>query len=216
MPYGAHETMEAHEILMEKINMISHFSLYARSARNPQLRDMIARHSQEAVRSYNDLVSLTRNNTRFTPVAGNTVTQGISPEQVQYGLRNPQQMAPQTDATLSDQEIACAMLLCHKNGAKNAMAASLECADPNVRRALVNSAVTCNNQAYEVFLLLNQQGVYQVPTLNDHTAQTFLHSYQPVGAGAGVTQFAAPMMGTGVPNVNLTNTGFMSQGQMWQ
>jgi hypothetical protein len=27
---------------------------------------------------------------------------------------------------------------------------------------------------------MNQQGSYQVPTMQDHTAKTFLHSYQPM------------------------------------
>jgi spore coat protein CotF len=44
---------------------------------------------------------------------------------------------------------------------------------------LVNGAVTCSNQAYEVFLFMNERGIYQVPRMNDQTAKTFLHTYQP-------------------------------------
>ena len=36
MPFGAHETMEVHEILNEKINMINHFSWYMQNCRDPQ------------------------------------------------------------------------------------------------------------------------------------------------------------------------------------
>jgi spore coat protein CotF len=43
---------------------------------------------------------------------------------------------------------------------------------------LVNGAVACSNQAYEVFLFMNERGIYQVPRMNDQTAKTFLHSYQ--------------------------------------
>jgi spore coat protein CotF len=179
MPFGAHETMEMHEVLMEKINVITHFNLYAKQTKNPQLLDMIVRHQQEEMRSYNEIIAFTRGNSRFSPIPSNTEISGISNQQIQYGLSNPPQFAPQADATLNDNEIAIAMLLCHKNGARNCSWASLECADPNLRRTLFNSAATCTNQAYEVFLFMNEQGLYQVPTLNSQTAETLLHRYQP-------------------------------------
>jgi len=59
MPFGAHETMEVHEILNEKINMINHFGLYKQICQDPQLRDMIERHMQTAVASYNEIVQYT-------------------------------------------------------------------------------------------------------------------------------------------------------------
>ena len=179
MPYGAHETMEMHEILMEKINTITHFNLYAQETNNPHILDMIGRHTQEAIASYNELVSYTRRGGEFQPITSHTDIANVGHHQIQYGLHNPQQFAPQAGAKLSDREICGAMLLTHKNGARNAMMASLECADPNLRMMLTNSAAACANQAYEVFLYMNEQGLYQVPTLNSHTAQKFLHSYQP-------------------------------------
>jgi spore coat protein CotF len=179
MPFGAHETMEAHELLSEKINAIAHFNLYARQARNPQLKEMIQRHRQEAIRSYNELVSYTHDYNAAPRMGMHQPASGVNPGQIQYGLRNPQPMGPETDASFSDQEIACAMLICHKNGAKNAMMGAVECADPHLRRMMLNSAVVCADQAYETFLFMNQQGLYQVPTLNDHTAKTFMHAYQP-------------------------------------
>lgn len=179
MPFGAHETMEVHECLVEKVNVISHFNLYAQETRNPQLLDMIVRHQQEEIRSYNEIIGLTRGTSQFNPVPSNTMIRDVRHEQIRYGLRNPPQIGPQPDARLSDGEIALAMLQCHKNAANNCMRASLECADPNLRRALLNSAATCNNQAYEVFLLMNQQGLYQIPTMPDQTEANFLQQYQP-------------------------------------
>ncbi|WP_123042477.1 spore coat protein [Cohnella candidum] len=193
MQFGAHETMEVHECLMDKINQIAHFNLYASQARDPRLQDMIARHRHTAIMSYNELVHLTQGNTRFQPIMSNPSMQGMGGQQVQYGLHNPPQMSPQTDAKFSDQEIAAAMLICHKNGAKNATWAALECADPNLRRAIQNSAMACMNFAYEVFLLMNEQGQYQVPTLKDQTAQTFMQSYQPADQ-ALMSQFGAAGM----------------------
>jgi spore coat protein CotF len=180
MPFGAHETMEVHECLLEKVNMITHFNIYAQQAKDPQLQDMLARHQQEEIASYNEIVNITRGNNGFTPVPPNTNIRGASNQQIRYGLNNPSQFSPQPDASLSDREIAVAMLLCHKNGARNCTQATLEAADPNLRLALLNSAATCMNQAYEVFLFMNQRGLYQVPTLKNQTAETFLNIYQPV------------------------------------
>jgi spore coat protein CotF len=180
MPFGAHETMEVHEALNEKINMINHFGLYSQQTQNEQLRQMIQRHLQTAVQSYDQLVSYTHD---YQSGQQRKQAQGMinaEPQSIQYGLNNPQQQSPQLQGQLNDNQIAWALLCCHKNSAKNAMNSALECADPNIREMMIMSANTCANHAYEVFLFMNQQGQYQVPTMQDNTAKTFLHTYQPV------------------------------------
>jgi len=181
MPFGAHETMEAHEMLNEKINMINNFSIYLHNCQNQSLRSMIQRHQQTAIQAYDQLVHYTHD---YTAANQNRQTMGMGmpnfqQEQISYGLNNPQTMAPQMTGPLPDHMIALAVLSFHKNSAKNHMAASLECADTNVRQMLIEGAITCAQQAYEMFLFMNQNGFYQVPTIQDHTAKTYLHSYQP-------------------------------------
>ncbi|MBW7476443.1 spore coat protein [Paenibacillus oenotherae] len=192
MPFGAHETMEVHESLNEKINTINHFSLYAQQAQHPMVRELVERHLQQAVQCYNQLVAYTHNYQAAsgTPVSANTTGSitNTSHHNILYGLRQPAPVAPHTSASLDDQQILSAVLSCHKNTAKNSMSASLECADPNVREMLIHGALDANNGAYEVFLLMNQQGQYQVPTLNDHTAKTFLHTFQPAPPQPGFQQ----------------------------
>jgi spore coat protein CotF len=179
MPFGAHETMEVHEVLNEKINMINHFALYSQQTRNAQLRQLMERHMQSTIQSYDELVSYTHD---YAGAQQRRQAQGmlnVQPQNIQYGLNNPPQQMPQMQGQMNDQQIAFALLHCHKNSAKNEMQSALECADPNIREMLLRSAITCANQAYEVFLFMNQQGQYQVPTMQDNTAKTFLHSYQP-------------------------------------
>ncbi len=171
--------MEAHEVLNEKINMINHFRLYAQACQNQELKQMIDRHLQTAIQSYNQLIAYTHDYSAARPGQMPYQMPQIQPQQIQYGLRQPSPQTPQMNGRLNDPQIASAMLICHKNSAKNQMAASLECADPRVREMLVNGAVTCANQAYEVFLWMNNNGIYQVPTMQDHTAKTYLHSYMP-------------------------------------
>lgn len=182
MPYGAHETMEVHEILNEKINLINHFSFYLQETQNQQLRQMIEHHLQTAIQSYDQLISYTHD---YNAVGNRNQIQAVGapnvqPQEIQYGLNNPTQQRPQTQGSFNDQQVVAALLSWHKNSAKNHMSSSLECADPNVRQLLVNGAVTCANQAYEVFIFMNQQGSYQIPTMQDHTAKSYLHSYQPM------------------------------------
>ena len=181
MPFGAHETMEVHEILNEKVNQINHFSLYLNQCRNVELKNMIDRHLQSAIQSYDRLVAYTHDYSAANQAAPSwpSQTANVQPQQIEYGLRQPSPVTPQMQGNLNDVQIAWAVLLCHKNSAKNQMAAALECADPNVRQMLQDGANACAHQAYEVFLWMNQQGQYQVPTIQDHTAKTFLHSYQP-------------------------------------
>ena len=183
MPFGAHETMEVHEILNEKINMMNHFFLYAEQAQHPHVRSMIERHLQSAIQHYDQLIAYTHD---YSAAGGGSIPSSlrapnVSYQEVQYGLRQPQPVAPlMRGRQLDDQQIMCAVLSCHKNAAKNGMQASLECADPNVRQMLIHSAVAAANHAYEAFLFMNEQGQYQVPTMHDHTAKTYLHAYQPM------------------------------------
>ncbi|WP_174727523.1 spore coat protein [Mesobacillus harenae] len=180
MPFGAHETMEVHEVLSEKINAINHFNLYAAQAKNPLLKEMITRHQQEELRTYDEIVAYTHDYTQFSPVPPNTNTQGVRPRQIQYGVHDQAMFAPEANASFNDFEIATAMLLAHKNAAANGVKACMECADPNLRQMIFNSVGNCVNQSYEIFLFMNEQGLYQVPEIENEAAKTFLHSYQPI------------------------------------
>lgn len=179
MPFGAHETMEVHEILNEKIYLINLLGYLANETQTPQLRQMIDRHLQTVVQAYDQMVAYTHDYGAANHMPSVYGMPHTTPQEVQYGLRNPAPLPPLPQDAFNERHMVATLLLAHKNSAKNHMAASLECADPNLRHMMVNGAVTCSNQAYEVFLFMNENGFYQVPTMNDHTAKTFLHTYQP-------------------------------------
>jgi spore coat protein CotF len=222
MPFGAHETMEVHEILNEKMNLIQHFSMYAQQVQDRSLRQMLDRHIQTACQSYDQLVSYTHDYAAASGMKRTYSMPNVQPQQIQYGLHNPAQQTPQMQGSMNDQQILASMLSCHKNSARNHMHSSLECADPNVRQMLINGAITCANQAYEVFVFMNQQGYYQVPTMNDHTAKTFLHAYQPMnesmpmresaqsGAGMGSSMNQMNQMGTAMGGMNAAMSSNMN------
>jgi spore coat protein CotF len=84
---------------------------------------------------------------------------------------------------LNDQQIASMVLSLHKSGAVCKMAACLECAVPNLRRLIQQSATNCAEQAYETWQYMNQKGYYQVPTMKDMTTNTFINAYGTAGTG---------------------------------
>lgn len=197
MPFGAYETMEVHAILDEKINQINHYGMYAQQAQNQALRQMINNHLQAAIQSYNQLVGYTHDYTQVQSSNKMQHIMSVQPQQITYGLHHPAPQTPQAGVNkFNDQQIAAALMAFHKNSATSHMSKSLECADPNVRQMLVNDAVYCGDLAYEVFLYMNNQGQYQIPTMQDHTAKTYLHTFQPMGqAGMTMNQNTAQSQG---------------------
>ena len=182
MPFGAHETLKAHEILSGKINMIDHFAFYSSQCQDPQLKSMLDKHLMGAVDSYNNLLSYTQ--TYHMSPANIPQMQPISPEQIKYGLRSPGSKAPQlSPQSFSDQQIAGSMQFFHKTGASASMVAAVETADPYLFDLMVNGAVACAREAYETFTYANQKGWYQVPTMDNRTAKTLLQSYQHAQQG---------------------------------
>lgn len=172
---GAHETMELHEVLTSAINEINHFQLYRSMARDPQLMSMLDRHLQFMTNEYNQMVQTLhqQGNTHAVPYRAATNKAPI------YGLDNPAPQSPNMSINQwDDRDIASSMLSCHKNSASKKMLATLECAEPQLRRMMQQGAVNCAEQAYEVWQFMNQMGYYQVPTMKEQTTNTVLQSYQ--------------------------------------
>lgn len=186
--FGAHEVMEASEILHEKMNMINHLALYEQEAQDEQLRSMIRRHLDTAIQSYDQMVAYTHDYSARQGMQQPYPQPDANLERLKYGLRNPQPVAPQRTGRFNDMMIQTALLSAHKASAVCHVQRGLEVTDPNLRQMFMNGAIACFNQAYETFLYMNQQGTYQVPTMQDHTAKTYLHAFQPVNAQGGMMQ----------------------------
>lgn len=177
--FGAHETMEVHEVLTGTMEAINRFQLYRPHTQDGQLQLMLDRHLQFMMNEYNMLVQMMKGQgmSHAVPYHG---PKNVAPV---YGLRHPQPYSPQTSAQqLDDRDVAIGMLCAHKTSALQKMTATLECADPNIRRMLQQSAINCAEQAYEVWQFMNQKGYYQVPTMMDMTTQTMINAYSTVDA----------------------------------
>lgn len=177
---GAHEVMEIQEVLTFAIDGINQFQLYRPHAKDQQLRQMLDHQLQFMTNEYNGMVQLLQQQGMGQPMAYRAV-KNVQPI---YGLDNPANLSPNMSLDqLDDRDVASAMLNCHKASAAMKMRGALECADPQIRRAIQQSAVNCAEQAYEVWQYMNHKGFYQVPTMKEMTTNTMMHRYETAGVG---------------------------------
>lgn len=173
--YGAHEVLEVHEILTDAIDGINQFQLYRPHVQCQQLLQILDRQVDFMVQEYNSMVSMLNQQgvQEAIPYRAPNIS---SPK---YGLSNPSPESPNTSMNqMNDRDVASGMLGCAKASATLKMMASLECADPEIRRAVTQGAVNCSEMAYETWSYMNQKGYYQVPTLKEITTNTVLNTYQ--------------------------------------
>jgi len=205
--FGAHEVMEIHEVLTDAINTINQFELYRPHIRDQHLGQMLDRHVQFMTQEYNNTVQAVSHGGagQAVPFRVPKTTRPI------YGLDNPTTQSPNTSVNqMDDRDVASGMLCAHKAGAVFKMAGALECADPNLRRMMQQSAVNCSELAYDVWQFMNQKGYYQVPTMKENTTNTVLNTYgQSQMSAMGGNQYTAT---TGVTG-QMGNMTSMAQGQ---
>ncbi|MDD3653164.1 MAG: spore coat protein [Desulfotomaculaceae bacterium] len=177
---GAHEVMELHEVLTDTIDGINQFQLYRPHVQDPQLGSILDNQIRFMTQEYNSMVQAISQQGKSESIPYRTI-KNVSPS---YGLKNPQPQAPNTSVNeMDDRDIASGMLGCHKASATLKMIASLEIADPNLRRMMQQSAINCSEQAYETWNYMNQKGYYQVATMKDMTTQTMLNSFTSTNMG---------------------------------
>jgi len=198
--FGAHETMEIHEVLTGTIVGINQFQLFRPQVRDGQLGQMLDHQLGFMLTEYDNLVGMLNRQGQREAIPYQAPRVSAQPV---YGLDNPERQAPNfTAEQLDDRDIAAAMLFYHKSSAAKKMTAALEIADSQVRRAIQQSAVNCSEQAYEVWQYMNQKGYYQVPTMKETTTAAVLGTYSQSGqssssAGMGSGGAQAPQGGQG-------------------
>ena len=175
---GAHEVMELHEVLSDTVNAINTAQLYGEHARDPQLKSIMNKQLEFMTNEYNNLVNAMHQQ-GFSEAIPYRADTNFSPT---YGLRNPSPQTPNASPTqIDDRDVSSALLSLHKTGASKRMTASLECANPQIRRMLIQGAINCADEAYDVWQFMNSRGYYQVPTMQQNTTNTMINSYQPMG-----------------------------------
>lgn len=179
-PYGAHEVIELHEVLNGAVDVINSAHLYVPYIRDPELAQMVHHQLQFMQNEYNGLVFtiqglgagelLPYRPTRTFSAAMATMAQ----PQSAYGT------GPHYAAQIDDRDVASALLGMHKNGAKLKMAAALEAGHPQIRDLLLQGAINCAKQAYEMWGYMQRRGYYTWATMPDETNAELLRGYQPI------------------------------------
>lgn len=173
--FGAMELMQAHEVIVHLINGINLFELYRPHVKDQQLMQILNNQVNHLYSSYQNIVSYLHNQGQSSAVP----YRAPKASSIQYGLRQPSPVEPNASQNQMDErDVACGVIGSIKSCAVSCTTAALESVDPILRNIITNCAVSCINQAYEVFQWMNQRGMYQIPTLADQTTQTIINSYQ--------------------------------------
>ncbi|WP_180953550.1 spore coat protein [Bacillus sp. T33-2] len=178
---GAHEVLELHEVIEYSINALHQFHLYQPHVQEEELWNSLNRQIEFMVKEYDFLISLAD-----APSANknDTVYDFSLEADPIYGMDNPQQTFPKASSgRITDRDIASGMLNCHKAGASLKLRASLECANPTLRSALLQGVKNSADMAYEVFQYMNMRGYYQVPILNNQRYVLNQYGFSPENLG---------------------------------
>jgi len=177
--YGAHEVMEVHEVLTCAIDGINQMQMLRPLVSDQRLGQVMDHQLQFAMSEYNNMVQMIHQQGMGQATPYRAVKNAAQPV---YGLDNPERMTPNLSANqVDDRDISSILLGIHKASAAKKMLAALECANPDIRRAMQQGAVNCSEQAYEVWQYMNQSGYYQVPTMKDVTTNTMMNMYETAG-----------------------------------
>ena len=171
---GSHEVMQLHEVLTNVIDGINQFQLYRPHAEDPQLRSILDKQISFMNQEYNNMVQTVSHHSKGEAIPYRRV-KNVAPS---YGLKNPSPLAPNSSIDdMDDRDVSSGMLGCNKAAAILKMTASLEFADPTIRRMLQQAAINCSEQAFEVWSYMNQRGFYQVPTMKQMTTHTMIDTF---------------------------------------
>jgi spore coat protein CotF len=171
---GAYEIMELHGVLTNTIDGINQLQLYRCHVQDAQLRSILDNQVNFMAQEYNNMVQTVQQQSKSEAIPYRKI-KNVAPE---YGLRNPGPNAPNISADeMDDKDVASGALGMHKASAMLKMGASLEFADPTLRRMLQQSAINCSEQSFEVWNYMNQKGMYQIPTMLPMTTSTIINSF---------------------------------------
>ncbi|MFY0543667.1 spore coat protein [Brevibacillus sp. H7] len=194
-PYGAHEVLELHEVLNAAIDACNTLQLFGSYVHDLELKQMLTAQLQFMQNEYNSMVHLVQG-----VGIGAAVPYRANVQLTPSAVAKPLQTQPHSNAgQMDDRDVASVMLGLHKSGAKLKMSAALEAANPQIRNVLLQSAINCANQAYEVWGFMQRRGYYPLATLHEADNAQLLRGYQPIHPDQPAAQMhAAPMDHSGI------------------
>ncbi|MCG3417734.1 spore coat protein [Oceanobacillus jordanicus] len=182
MQLASHELNELSELIAGCFNTVTCMSSFINQAQDPELKEMLQRHFPLHVADYNLKVEFVQSAT--TPDINKFQPAELLPKLDSYTKAPVSQFpssAPRTDVQKhTDREIALAYLLGQKASAKNYAAATVECANPDLRTFLEKAFLNSSHHAYEAWEYMTKNGYYPLMPAPPEAIQAIAGMYQPV------------------------------------
>lgn len=181
-PHGAHEVMELHEVLNCAVDALNTIQLYAPHVTDPDLAQLVYHQMTFMQNEYNSMVHTVQGVGAGESLPYRPKRQMQAPFS---GMPNPAAFSMQQQPNLhpsevNDADVASALLGIHKAGAKGKLHASLEASHPQIREMLLQGAINCSHQAYEVWQYMERKGYYPLAVFPHTTSSQLLRAYQPL------------------------------------
>lgn len=181
-PYGAHEIIELHEVLNGALNALHTMQLYAGHVADEELGQLLNHQMSFMQQAYNSMVHTVQGLGAGESLPYRPRRQ--THQAASYGMPQPYAPTIQHSYALTvqvdDSDVAAALLGIHKSSAKAKMSAALESSHPQIRDMLLQGAVNCSHQAYEVWKYMERKGYYPLAVLPEATNAQLLRVYQPL------------------------------------
>ncbi|MDT3424666.1 spore coat protein CotF [Paenibacillus forsythiae] len=178
MPLGSHEAHELNELLLSCTNSIQSMALFLSQAKDPELRDMIARHYAVHVQDYNMKVEYANRSYSADTlnVPSLQMSAAVSMPSIQYPPMEPKVQLQQLD----DRAIATSYLLTLKRAGREYAWSAFECSTPQLRAFLEDAFRMCSHQAFEVWQYMARKGLYPVIMASNEAINAMQQIYQSV------------------------------------
>lgn len=176
MQLAAHEVHDLHELAMSCVNSITNMALFAKKAKDLELKNMITKHFPYHVKDYNTKVEyLSRGGART----------GLAVPELKESLVNfaqadvaTQPIIPRTELTdFDDREIATAYLLTLKRAGREYAWAAMEASNPEIRSFLEDAFIMSSHHAFDVWQWMVKKGYYPLEAASPQIVSTYRNIY---------------------------------------
>ncbi|SES13066.1 Spore coat protein CotF [Gracilibacillus ureilyticus] len=174
--HGAHEMLDAHEVIGCMIGVMEQYKLYDQHIQDPELKDILQRQTSFMTQMYNTIIDSFQ--TGQDPQVPTQQYKMQQSNEVTYGMKAGQPKKPKQSVNEFTDECYSSFMLAHTKSAASALTkAGVEMNNPVMRRILADSVPNMIEMSYELFLYQNKNGYYQVPQLNTQDMNMMLQAY---------------------------------------
>lgn len=172
--YASHEISAMQDAISVTMGAIHTAQMCLQHITDKPLKQIVEKQLQFLQEEYNQLVGLLNQQStgqgqpykapaNFQPKYGVTAT----------APKKPNQSAKE----ITDEQLSAILLGTLKSSAITKFQAAIEASDATWRNGLIQCATNCSEMSYELWQYMNQNGYYQLPTLQQETQQIIVQSY---------------------------------------